>query len=261
MNILIIEDEILAAKRLSEVLAKIDDTINIVGVVDSIEQGVEWLTENQLPELIFSDIELADGVSFEIFRQVKVECPIVFCTAYNQYTMEAFEINAISYILKPISREQVVKALEKFHSMREIFTPQKDVAEYNAQIEGLLKLIDGGGSSRQYKSTLMMNAGEKIIPIAVNDIAYIYSTSSGLQITTTLGKEYSYNSTLDELELLLDGNKFFRASRQFIIPRWSILSIERYFNRTLIVKLKYKTPEAVNISRLKAKTFLEWLES
>ncbi len=260
MNILIIEDESLAAKRLSELLIKIDDTINIVGVVDSIEQGVEWFTENPSPELIFSDIELADGVSFEIFRQVKVECPIIFCTAYNQYTMEAFEINAISYILKPISREQVAKALDKFHSMREIFIPTSESTAYNDQIEELFKLIGRGGTSRQHKSTLMMNVGEKIIPISVNDIAYIYATSSGLQITTTSGKEYSYNSTLDELKSLLDDGKFFRASRQFIISRWSIHSIERYFNRTLIVKLHYKTPEAVNISRLKAKAFLEWME-
>ncbi len=261
MNILIIEDETLAAKRLAEILTKIDDTINIVGIVDSIEQGTEWLEENPSPELIFSDIELADGVSFEIFRQVKVKCPIIFCTAYNQYTMEAFEINAISYILKPISREQAAKALEKFHSMRDIFTPQNDTVAYNDQIEGLLKLIGKGGSPRQNKSTLIMNVGEKIIPISVDDIAYIYATSSGLQISTTSGKEYSYHSTLDELETLLDSTKFFRASRQYIIPRWSILSIERYFNRTLVVKLQYKTPEPVNISRLKAKAFLEWVEA
>ncbi len=260
MKILIIEDEALAAKRLVELITMIDDTINIVGVVDSIEQGVEWLAENPSPELIFSDIELADGVSFEIFKQVKVECPIIFCTAYNQYTMEAFEINAISYILKPISREQVAKALEKFHSMREIFTPKSDTIEYNTQIEGLLKLIGGGGSSQHYKSTLMMNAGEKIIPISVNDIAYIYATTSGLQITTTKGQEFGYSSTLDELEGALDDKKFFRASRQFIVPRWSIHSIERYFNRTLTVKLNHKTPETVNVSRLKAKKFLEWME-
>ncbi len=260
MNILIIEDEALAAKRLSEIITKIDDSIRIVGIVDSIEQGVEWFTENPSPELIFSDIELADGVSFEIFRQVKIESPIIFCTAYNQYTMEAFEINAISYILKPITREQVAKALEKFYTMREIFTPKSDTSAYNDQIEGLLKLIGGKGASQQYKSTLMMNAGEKIIPLSVDDIAYIYATSSGLQVTTKSGKEYGYNSTLDELEAQLDGNKFFRASRQFIIPHSSIQSIERYFNRTLVVKLHYKTPEAVNISRLKAKAFLEWME-
>ncbi len=259
MNIVIIEDENLAAQRLSETLQQIDDTIQIVGYIDSIEQGVEWFANNKCPDLIFSDIELADGVSFEIFKQIKIASPIIFCTAYNQYMMEAFDISAISYILKPINREQVARALEKYHAMREMFTQTNSASPSETPIDELLKLI-GSGKQKSYKSTLMIHASEKIIPLSVDDIGYIYATSSGLLIVTTKGKEYLYSATLDELEEQLDDNKFFRASRQFIIPRSSIVSIERFFNRTLSVKLQWKTPERVAISRLKAKSFLEWMQ-
>ncbi len=256
MKILIIEDEQRAAARLSELILSIENQAQILGIVDSIESGIEWFSKNNMPELIFSDIELADGTSFKLFKQVTITCPIIFTTAYNQYMIEAFETNAVSYILKPISREQVAKALEKYHSMREAFAIKSDA---QPQIEELLKLI-GGGSAKRQRSTLMVNKGERIIPILIDTIAYIYATNSGLQINTNKGVEYSYNSTLDELEKILDNQKFYRANRQFIIARNSIQSIERYFNRTLVVKLLHQTPEQVGISRLKAKSFLEWME-
>ncbi len=257
MKILIIEDEKRAATRLSELILSIDDSANILGVVDSIESGVEWFECNNMPDLIFSDIELADGISFRLFEQVTITCPIIFTTAYNQYMMDAFETNAISYILKPINGEQVAKALEKYHSMYEMFSAK---ASMLPQIENLLKIVGQSGGTKRYRTTLMVNRGEQIIPIITNNIAYIYATSSGLQITTTQGKEYAYSSTLDELEQQLNPELFFRASRQFIIARGAIMSIERYFNRTLTVKLQYKTPERVSISRLKAKNFLMWVE-
>ncbi len=256
MKILIIEDEKRAATRLSELILSVEDSAEIVGVVDSIEGGVEWFSANGMPDLIFSDIELADGVSFKLFEEVVISCPIIFTTAYNQYMMEAFETNAVSYILKPISGEQVERAMEKYHTMREAFSAKGGV---QPQIDDLLKLISGSAQKR-YKSTLMINVAEKIIPLSVGNIAYIYATGSGLQITTTKNQEYSYNSTLDEMEQQLDSEVFFRASRQFIISRDAVLSVERYFNRTLSVKLCYNTPEKVTISRLKTKQFLEWLE-
>ncbi len=260
MNILIIEDEKKAATRLSELICSIDDTANIIDTIDSIEAGISWFAENKMPELIFTDIELADGVSFKLFEQVKITCPIIFTTAYNQYMVNAFETNAISYILKPIAREQVEKALEKYQSMCEAFAQNTNSKLQNQQIKSLLKLIDKIEPKR-HKSTLIVNVAEKIIPISANDIAYIYATSAGLQITTTKNQVYNYNSTLDELEQVLDDEKFFRASRQFIIARHSIVSIERFFNRTLVVKLQYQTPERVSISRLKVKIFLDWMEA
>ncbi len=259
MKILIIEDECLAAQRLSEILLQIDESITVVGIVDSIEQGIDWLSSNTTPNLIFSDIELADGLSFEIFKQIKTNCPIIFCTAYDQYMLEAFDINSISYILKPINREQVARAIEKYYTMREMFSENINLVSRNNQIETLLNFITQK-NTKHCKSTLMMNSGKKIIPISVNDIAFVYATRSGLLIATTKGKEYRYSATLDELAAELDANKFCKVSRQFIIPRWSIASIERFFNRSLVIKLQCKTPERVSVSRLKAKDFLDWMQ-
>lgn len=259
MNILIIEDENLAAKRLSKLVQDIDDQIQIMDIIDSIEQGLDWFDTHAMPDLIFADIELADGMSFEIFRQLDVTCPIIFCTAYNQYMVEAFETNAVSYILKPITREQVEKALEQYYAMKKVFdlAPQKTMS-YNSDIEHLLSSLSE--KTNQYKSTLLVNYRERIIPINVDDIAYIYATSSGMVITMNNGDEYSYISTLDKLSQILNPQHFYHANRQFIISRKSIKSIERYFNRKLLVKLVFKTPEQILISRLKSKEFLEWIE-
>ena len=256
MNILIIEDESKAAVKLSELLCSIDDRIHIIGVIDSIEQGVEWFAANGSPELIFSDIELADGDSFELFNQVNVSCPIIFCTAYNQYMLEAFETNAVSYILKPISREQVEQALEKYYSMRAVFSSFAP-PPFNS-VDELLNLFYR--DKKHYKSTILVNQGERIVPISVDEIAYIYVSSSGMQIKTMKNKEYAYNSTLDKVNELLNPADFFHANRQFVIARRSIHSIERYFNRKLLIKLNYSTCEQILVSRLKVKSFLEWME-
>lgn len=257
MNILIIEDESKTAKSLMEILHEIDDTINIIGVIDSIEQGVEWFNKNSvLPELIFSDIELADGVSFELLKKVKVDCPIIFCTAYNQYMVEAFETNAVSYILKPFNQEQIEKALGKYYEMKKVFSKQT-IPNY-INVEEILKLFNS--SKKPYKSTLIINQGGRILPVRVDEVAYIYATNRQMQIMTTNNKEFSYSSTLDKIAEQLNPDDFFYANRQFIIARNSIQSIERYFNRKLVVKLNLKTPEQIIVSRLKVKGFLEWME-
>ena len=257
MNILIIEDERKAAARLSELLLSIDDSITIVGRIESIEAGLDWFATHPMPELICSDIELADGVSFELYHAVKITCPTIFCTAYDQYMIEAFETNAVSYILKPYSREQIERALEKYHDMRQAFASTG--SKLPQGIEALLKHLDQG-AAKSYKSTLIINHGERIIPLPAEQIAFIYATSSGMIITTTKNQEYLHNATLDEMEQTLDPAQFYRANRQFIIARTAIAAIERYFNRKLALRLNHKTPEPILISRLKAKAFLEWVE-
>ncbi len=257
MNVLIIEDEKKAAVRLAEIVKSIDDTIDVVAIIDSIDRGIEWFSLNNLPDLIFSDIELADGVSFELFKQVHIACPIIFCTAYNQYMVDAFETNAVSYILKPYNRDMIEKALIKYHSMRNVFA-DRSREEGKETVDTLLKVLSGDVKSR--KSTFIANVEDKIIPVAADSIAYVYATSGGMQMVTLAGKEYAYHSTLDEIMEELDPGKFFHASRQFIISKTAITSVERYFNRKLFIKLIVPTPEQVLISRLKAKSFIEWME-
>ncbi len=256
MRVVIIEDEKKAAQRVSELLSSIDDTIEVVAMVDSIEASVAHFESHPHPDLVLSDIQLADGLCFEIFNSVKVSCPIIFLTAFDQYMVEAFNTNAVSYLLKPINREQLERALLKLKDMQEAFgAPQSD--KQLSQIEALVAQLS---LSTNFKKTLIVNRGERIIPLSVQDIAYLYSKGKLLLVTTFSGEEYLYSSTLDEMDEMLDGALFFRANRQFIINRNAISSIERYFNRKLSLKLSVIVPEQIVVSRIKAQPLLDWLE-
>ncbi|MBB4802138.1 two-component system LytT family response regulator [Flavobacterium nitrogenifigens] len=250
-NILIIEDEAKAARELSKILYVIDDTLNVAGTVDSIEQAVEWFSKNEHPDLIFSDIQLADGLCFEIFERTEIKSPVIFCTAFDDYMMNAFETNGISYILKPISRQKVEKALEKFELIKSLYskdgTAQTKISDFYRQI-------------KNYKTALLVNQKEKIIPIQVREIAFYYLDKSGVTITTLSNQKYFISSSMDEIENFLDPQVFYRANRQFLINRAAIVNAERYFARKLLLKLCVSIPETIIVSKAKASDFLHWLE-
>lgn len=251
MRILIIEDEIKTAKQLASIITEIDDTIFVIDNIVSIEHAVQWLKSNSHPNLIISDIQLADGLSFEIFKQVQLQSPIIFCTAYDEYMLEAFETNAISYLLKPITKNKVEKALEKFNNLKSTF--QEDINQIN--ISNLINSL-----KKPLKTTLLLNQKEKIIPVQVSDIAYIYLDKTLVEITTKENQHFYHTSTLDEMEKILDSRVFYRANRQFLINRNFIVSIERYFARKLVIKTIFKTKETIFVSKAKASDFLKWLE-
>lgn len=247
MNILIIEDEPRAAKELHKMIQQIDDTIQVSGILESVEQALEWLSANTQPDLILSDIQLADGLSFDIFNQVQLRSAIIFCTAFDEYLLHAFETNAVSYLLKPITIEKLEKALQQYDSMRAAFTPNN--------MQSLLQAIRPA-----HKSALLVNEKEKIIPVQVKDIACIYLDNTVLQITTLQNKKYFMTATMDETERILDPALFYRANRQYLINREAIANAERYFARKLVIKLNVPTIEQIVVSKAKSAEFLQWLE-
>lgn len=253
MDVLIIEDEKKAAQKLKELIAEVDNTMNVIEILDSVERSIKWFGEHNSPNLIFSDIQLADGLCFEIFREVAVNSPIIICTAFDEYLMNAFDTNAVSYLLKPITREQVEKALEKYRSLQKSFQSEK-------QNSGINNIISYFSDVQKYKSSLIINQGEKIIPLKTDDIAFIHLESHFILITTLTNQQYIYSSSLDFIESILNPSLFFRANRQFIINRKAIANAERYFNRKLAVRLLLPTPEKIIVSKLKASEFILWLE-
>jgi len=252
MNVLIIEDEPRAAKELKKMILQIDDTIQVAGILESVEQAKEWFAHNTQPDLILSDIQLADGLSFEIYNQVQVTSAVIFCTAFDEYLLHAFETNAVSYLLKPITIEKLEKALEKYEHMKASFAN----AQVPNNLQSLMQVI-----KPVHKTALLVNEKEKIIPVQVKDIACIYLDNTILQITTLQNRKYFITATMDETEKILNPADFYRANRQYLINRAAIANAERFFARKLVVKLVVPTEEQIVVSKAKSGDFLQWLES
>jgi len=251
MKVLIIEDESKAARELAKILLRLDDTIAVVSIIVSIEHALLWFKSNPQPDLIFSDVQLADGLCFDIYKEIQIECPIIFCTAFDEFMTDAFETNAISYLLKPINEDQVEKALYKFKTLKQSF-------QKNENQNKISNLIDQLKSP--FKKSLLLNQKEKIIPVQVKDIAYIFLEKNAVNITSFNGQRFYMTMPLDEMERLLDPFLFFRANRQFLVNRNAIQSVERYFARKLIVRLSMNTPETIIVSKARTTEFLKWLE-
>ncbi len=251
MKILIIEDEANAAKELERLLLKSNPSIEVIGIKDSVAASISFLQSNPKLDLIFSDIQLADGMCFDIYKNIQIQSPIIFCTAFDEYTMEAFDTNAVSYLLKPLSMSKVNAAMEKFEQMKKVFKPE----DSNKLMETVL-----GNLKKNYKRTLLVNLRDQIIPIPVNEIAFFYFQNKSINISTFKNKQYIISSSLDELENVLDPDIFYRANRQFLIHKNGIKSIERFFMRKIVVELVIPTQEAIVISKVKVGDFLRWME-
>lgn len=253
MRIIIIEDESPAAEQLSDFIRRYDGSIGIEGVFDSVEESVAWLRKNQAPDLIFMDIHLSDGLSFEIFSHLEVSSPIIFTTAYDQYAIKAFKVNSIDYLLKPIKYEDVCAAIDKLRTLQTDASALRalDIA---ALRESLLR------TQRNYKNRFLIRAGEHIRFKTSEEIAYLYAEGKITFLVDTEGKKYVIDYTLEELENLLDPEKFFRATRKLIIKLGSISRIVTYPNSR--VKL-FVTPAFngdIIVSREKTRHFLSWLD-
>lgn len=247
MKIVIIEDEPKTASNLQKILQSIDNQFYILEIIDSVETGLAYFEEIGFPDLIFSDIQIADGLSFEIFDAKIPTCPVIFCTAYDQYALQAFKANGIDYLLKPFSELDVKKSIEKYQKLRQSETTNESLKELFSQLQ------------KPRKQSILVNYRERIIPINFQQIAYFYSS----QHTTIIwfeGKELVINYTLEELEKMVDSANFYRANRQFIINRAFVREIEQYFARKLVVQLAHPTPETIVVSKAKASDFLRWLE-
>lgn len=253
MKILIIEDERKAAQELKNILISLSPDYRIMDSLESVEDGVAWFASNTQPDLIFSDIQLADGLSFEIFRNLKTLPPIIFCTAFDEYALAAFEVNGIQYILKPITASKVQQSIERYLALRGSFI--NGTSNYPVDLQ---KLIDSVRPS--YKTTILVDFKEKIIPVRVDDVQFFFADRGVITISLANGQNYFLNDTLEDFEKSLDPSQFFRANRQFIVKRTAIKDIERYFARKLILKLKVPAPQEIVVSKVRASALLEWLE-
>ncbi len=254
MKIVIIEDEIPAAKRLEKLIKEIDSTVTIETKLDSIESAVEWLSTHTQPDLILMDIELADGQSFEIFNQVKITSPVIFATAYDEFALKAFKVNSIDYLLKPIEKTELAAAIEKFKAIKSSFSNTSTELNINALLHSLSKPVS-------YKSRFLVKLGERLISVEKEQIAYFTSEDKLTFLVTYDKNRYVMDQTLDELEHQLDPREFFRINRQFISSPKAITSIHTYFNGKLKLAMQPPVKEEVLVSREKAPLFKEWLDS
>ena len=251
MNILIIEDERLTAEDLGDMIVQAEPGAKIISVLSSVQEAIAYFNENEEPDLIFSDIQLGDGLSFEIFQTVDIKAPIIFCTAYDEYAIEAFKTNGIHYILKPFKEQEIIKALEKYKTLRATFAP----ADHS--LNTILQLFQ---QKKQPKATsVLVHYKEKIIPVKLDDIALFYIKHEVTHLYTFDQKTYTLNKTLDEVQQI-SGYDFHRANRQFIVNRNAVQNVEQYFSRKVSVVLSMPFDTRIIVSKEKITPFLEWLE-
>ena len=253
MKVLIIEDEPLAAKRLKSILAQVNDTVHVIQVIDSIEDSVEWLNNNSLPDLIFMDIMLADGQSFEIFEKFELNVPVIFTTAYDEFAIQAFKVNSIDYLLKPIEPTMLSLALKKFA----LVTPSSDLLKNT--IKSLLASTGESTEPAKYKKRFLVKSGDKFIPISISNVAYFSSSDKLSFLTTTENKRFMLDYTLDELENIVDPVTFFKLNRQYLVSFTSINVVHNFFNGKLKAFISPEITDGIIVSREKAQLFKTWL--
>ena len=254
MNVLIIEDEYPAAERLHNMLIRVDGTIRVRAVLESVEAAIRWLRNRAAPDLILSDIQLSDGLSFEIYEQVLVQSPIIFTTSYDEYAIRAFKHKSIDYLLKPIKFEELQRAIEKYRNFRQEFSEQNPAI----RLEKLLDVLSHTG--RSSKKRFLVKKGEQLIPIADDDTAYFYTENELVYLTTHAGKKYVLDYTLEQLLTLLDPVRFFRINRQFIVSLGAVQQIHTYFSSRLKLQLQPAAGPEVLVSKGQVKRFKAWLE-
>ncbi|MEO1262442.1 MAG: LytTR family DNA-binding domain-containing protein [Bacteroidota bacterium] len=252
MKTLIIEDEQPAAKRLGKLLQAHCPTCEIIGFLDSVETATAWLNEHPAPDLIFMDIQLADGLSFDIFSNTEVTAPVIFTTAFDQYTLRAFKVNSVDYLLKPIDPEELKKAIEKYR----LFHQQPGT--YNSG--GIEQMLQSVLKQQQYKERFLVKSGQHLLSVPVKEIAYFYSEDGIAFAQNSNGKKHIIEYTLDQLEDMLDPSVFFRINRQVIVRPEAIQKIATWFNSRLKLELSphYETNSVV--SRDRVNNFKAWLD-
>jgi two-component system response regulator LytT len=256
LRIVIIEDEPVTARNLAHMLQSIDDNIRVVGTLPSVKEAVSWLEDHTGYDLIFMDISLADGMSFEIFKKVKITRPVIFVTAYNEHALLAFKNNGIDYILKPFDDEEIAAALNKYKSLvgASATTPAPPM-EMNGLLEQLHRL------SNPYKRSFLVHFREKLIPVEALKIAWFYTANEIVYACTTAHQQYIMDFTMEQLEQQLDPLEFFRANRQFIINRNAITEVDFYFNGRLSVKVNPEPGEQILISKARVPEYKAWMNN
>jgi two-component system, LytTR family, response regulator LytT len=257
MNILIVEDEELAVKKLQKTLAAVDPEANVVAITDSIKSTVEWLEENESPDLILMDIELSDGQSFEIFSRIQLKSAVIFTTSYDEYALKAFKVNSIDYLLKPVQKEDLEAALKKFHQMKKIYNAEPAGKDMN--VESLINELRNKLQPKEYRKRFLVKNAQKLVSIEVEEIAFFFSDGRLNFFKTYDNKKYVVDYTMDELEEMLSPERYFRISRSFYIAVDSVDQIHDYFGNRLLLNLKPEVDKEAIVSREKVSDFKKWM--
>ncbi len=251
MKALIVEDEKAALRNLKAVLAEIDADIEVAGEVDSVADTLEWLEEHPVPDLLFLDIHLADGSAFELFEHVEIACPVIFTTAYDEYALRAFKVNSVDYLLKPINKTDLQRALDKLALLRKTSGGNVEF-DYRRIVQELRQ-------EKTYKTHFLIPVkGDRLLPVSVDTILYFYIADGTVKAVDKELKEMAFPQTLDELTEVLNPQTFFRANRQFLISRQAVQDVVLWFNGRLAVNLKLSSAEKVIISKARVADFKEW---
>ena len=248
MRILIIEDEARAASQLQRMLTECGFTYELLGVLDTVEDSVLWFQKNSAPELVFMDIQLADGLSFEIFQKIDIEAPIIFTTAFDQYAIQAFKVNSVDYLLKPIQTEDLNNALNKFNKSN----------SHAPLAPSILKQLLGSIQGVTKREGILVKEGNGFLQIQTSELDYCYSEDS-ITFGVVQGKRYIISESMDELFESLDQNKFFRINRGQIVSKISIQKLEPYFNHRVKLSLNNPREQEFVVSRSKTSDFKDWM--
>ncbi|HMQ46103.1 MAG TPA: LytTR family DNA-binding domain-containing protein [Saprospiraceae bacterium] len=246
MDVLIIEDEDAAVRRLAKLIQEIDPDMQVIATLDSIESALIWFEENPMPELLFLDIHLADGSSFELFQHLSITKPIIFTTAYDQYAIQAFKVNAIDYLLKPIKKNELQEALSKYKNLE-----KKQIIDYQA----LAKAVN----REEYSKRFLIRFGQQIKVIEMQDAAYFYTLEKITFLVSKEGKRYPMDHSLDRLEEMADPKQFFRINRQFIINIHAIKEMYAYSKSRIKIELEPACDLETIVSTERSPLFKKWL--
>lgn len=255
MRILIIEDEAFAANALESLILELRPETTVLDKIESIEEAVEWFDLNPSPDLIFCDIHLSDGNSFEIFKAREIKSPVIFTTAYDEYAIEAFKVNSVDYLLKPISKKELAEAIRKYEELKGT-NMSREIQNLQSLLQSSLSATAPGGK----KSRFMVKSGQTIKTISSEDIALFLAEEGVVLLTTFEGKRYVINYTLDQLEEMLSTERFFRANRQLIVNIDAVKEVNPYFKGRLHLVLTGGLAGEQIISSNKASAFKEWLD-
>ena len=248
MNVVIIEDEPLAAQALAALLTRLRPTARILACLSSVEEAVDWLRQEPAPDLLFCDIHLSDGNSFEIFRQVAVSAPVIFTTAYDAYAIQAFQVNSVDYLLKPLQAAEVERALLKYETLH-------STATLPAAIENVQRLVHASPRTR-----FLVKSGQTLKTVAIVEVAYFLAEEGVVFLVNHAGKRFIISDTLDQLESQLDTQSFFRINRQFILSIGAVQEIRPYFKGRLVLRVTPSVAgEDLVVSAGRAPAFKQWL--
>jgi DNA-binding LytR/AlgR family response regulator len=252
MKVLIIEDEPQAAQRLETLVKGIEPGVTILDKIDTVKRAVQWMKTNPSPDLIFMDIQLADGISFQIFEQCEIKSPVIFTTAYDAYALKAFKVNSIDYILKPVDKDELQSAFLKFRNLTGNVSGTKVVLE---NIEQAVQML-----TKKFKTRFVIKVGEHLRTVEVSSILYFFSRDKATFCYTTDNRQLILDFTLEELEEMVDPSQFFRINRKFLVASQSIQDIISYTNSRLRLMVKGSSDNDIIVARERVQEFREWLD-